>query len=189
MSVLKRLMVHSVILRVLSIPAYATITLVAFFIQYIGLNVLPNWQTFSALYRSDTGILGLLKLTRTLQGWLLENSSPIGFIITITTIFCSSVLFALIVYALRRKHFMLRSAGTSTLGMVSTLFGVGCLSCGSVVLSLLLPAAGVAAVRTYLPFHGFEFGPLGLFLVTVSLFLVIKDIDRPAVCAISLDAK
>jgi hypothetical protein len=68
-----------------------------------------------------------------------------------------------------------RAAGVSAVGIVIGLLGVGCAACGSVLLASLLGLGAVAA----LPFHGREFGWLGLAVTVVSTFMIAEKIADP----------
>jgi len=65
---------------------------------------------------------------------------------------------------------------------VSGIFGVGCAACGSVIVSSLLLLVGAGGVLTILPFHGAEFGVLGIIFLWFSIYQLSKRIDDPLVC-------
>lgn len=84
-----------------------------------------------------------------------------------------SVLFGINV-AMLAYHFNFRYGGAGIAGMVSGLFGVGCFSCGSV----LLPLFGLSGAALVLPFHGQEFNVVAIALLLVSIYLTSNKISR-----------
>ena len=67
-------------------------------------------------------------------------------------------------------------------GLVSGVFGIGCASCGTFILSALLGFAGVAGAVAFLPFGGEEFGILGVVLWGFSVYVISKKITGPKIC-------
>ena len=67
-------------------------------------------------------------------------------------------------------------------GFISGLFGVGCAACGSVILTAFLGTIGAGGLLLLLPFHGAEFGIIGLLLLCASIRYLIKKIAEPLVC-------
>ncbi len=124
---------------------------------------------------------------------------PISFLGSIATNFtvlsasytiAISVLFginiAIIVYFLRRKIIEIRQSGIATglLGIASGVLGMGCAACGSLLLTSSLSLIGASGILAFLPLAGGEFGILGVILLLVSIYLIAKQIQNPAVCKI-----
>lgn len=69
-------------------------------------------------------------------------------------------------------------------GIIMGFLGVGCIACGSVILSALLALVGVGGLLVLLPFHGAEVGVLALLLLVCSNYYLIKKINDPVVCSV-----
>jgi len=81
---------------------------------------------------------------------------------------------------------MKESAGikTSTVGLVLGVLGIGCASCGSLVLASLFSLLGLGGVFAMLPFGGVEFAVIGLIMLVISTYYLLKKIHDPMVCKI-----
>lgn len=75
--------------------------------------------------------------------------------------------------------------GKSFFGILVSLLGVGCASCGSVILSSLLGLSAAGAVIGFLPLNGIEFLIISIALLCWSIYNVSKKIQNPALCKIS----
>lgn len=69
---------------------------------------------------------------------------------------------SLLIYYFQKRFRLEKTAGMSTVGMLSGLLGVGCASCGSVIISSLIGFGATASVIGVLPLRGQEFGLLGV---------------------------
>lgn len=68
--------------------------------------------------------------------------------------------------------------GSSLIGIV----GSGCASCGLPILALL----GLSGAIFYLPFQGLELSVLAIVLLSISLYVLIKQSTRQTVCAVDI---
>lgn len=74
---------------------------------------------------------------------------------------------------------------TSLGGIVSSVLGIGCVACGSVVLTAVLGTAGAGGLLAALPLHGIEFGIVGTILLATSTVYLIRKIHDPLVCPLA----
>jgi len=74
--------------------------------------------------------------------------------------------------------------GMSALGVATSMLGVGCASCGSVVLTSFIGFGSATAVLGFLPFRGQEFGFLGIGILLFAISLTIRKINQPFVCEV-----
>jgi hypothetical protein len=182
-------MVQRVFLRVFTQALYIKIaTLVASVALSVAI-LLPNtailWQIFSS---SSVTFGAKLQFLLSVYGSLFTNFSSFSAVYTVTI----SVLFGLnsallVYYIVRRRGTGLSNAGGNTagfFGLVSGFFGIGCAACGSVIVSGLLTLFGAGGLLALLPFHGAEFGLLGVILLSFSVFQLCKRISDPLVCTI-----
>jgi len=74
--------------------------------------------------------------------------------------------------------------GVSLAGVATSLLGVGCASCGSVVLTSLVGFGSATTVLGILPFRGREFGFLGIIILLIAISFTLKKINQPYVCEV-----
>lgn len=145
---------------------------------------LPNlsflWYLFTDPTFSWTTRLGILSGSlATLQ----LNSTPLSRTILFTLVVLAGVNVSLFAYYLKHRLAMGREMGMSLFGTMLGLVGVGCASCGSVVLSSMFGLAATAGFLALLPLRGLEFGLISIVLLVVSITLVSKKIMDPMACA------
>src|SRR3990167_6321689 len=111
--------------------------------------------------------------------------ASIAAIISLATFVISVWLrnFRLIVYYFARKRNLPKKEGIAAAGgLAGGILGIGCASCGSFILTSLLASFGASGALAFFPLGGAEFGILGVFLLTTSIFLICKNIPSAAVC-------
>ena len=74
--------------------------------------------------------------------------------------------------------------GISFVGIASSLLGVGCASCGSVVLTSFIGLSSATTVLGVLPFRGQEFGLLGIIILLIAIGFTLKKINQPFICKV-----
>lgn len=94
--------------------------------------------------------------------------------------------FTLLIYYLKKRIALQNAAGVSTLGIIVSLVGVGCTSCGSVILSSVFGFAATTQFLSVLPFRGKEFSLLAAVTLGVSIYLIAQKISNPGACVIPL---
>ena len=104
------------------------------------------------------------------------------FTIIISCLFSYNI--ALLIYHIRTQMRVHISAGTSTLAVIISLFGLGCASCGTVLLTSLFGVGFSTTVLGILPFYGLEFSIVSILILVWSIFLLLKKIQSPQVCKI-----
>lgn len=135
------------------------------------------------------GELSVLEKFRYVGGvyWsLVTTSSAFG----TAVIFCLSILFglhtAVLIYYIRRirrcSRGVKRFYTTSTTGFLLGLLGIGCAACGSIILTALAVSLGAGGWLLLLPWHGQEFGVIGITFLALSLFQLLIKIQDPLVC-------
>jgi hypothetical protein len=146
--------------------------------------------------------LGVLLLTRhallRIFDWPARIEVAWTLIINLHTTFTSSSIFLLIslavlsainismmVFYMRRRIILQKRAGVGLVGIIIGFLGVGCASCGSLILSSIFGLSVTASFIGILPFKGLEFGILGIFFLLLSIYLVGKKIQDPLFCKIS----
>lgn len=180
-------MLVSVLRRVFSVTHYISIASVVAFTVFCGAILLPNADLILAVFSSAS--LSLLVKTGfvfSLFGGLVSNHTIISALYLVTISLFIGVNISLLVYYIKRlksglkrnSHIHFSSLG----GIVSGFFGIGCAACGSIILTSVLATIGGGGLLAWLPFHGAEFGLVGIILVGASIYLLAKKINDPLVC-------
>lgn len=127
-----------------------------------------------------------LDLPISLLGSIATNFTLLSSLYTIAIAVLFGVNLAMTIYFLRRKVSEVRGSGVATgfIGLASGVLGMGCAACGSLLLTSGLSLVGASSILAFLPLAGGEFGILGVILLLVSIRLIAKQIQNPAVCKI-----
>lgn len=161
----------------------------AFGVLCIGVSL----SNFTILYQVlSSGSIGLgtkLSFIVGLFGSLATNFT----IFSAIYLFCVAVLFginvALLVFYIRRRQEVTRNSKLHVVslgGIVSSILGIGCVACGSVVLTSVFAMFGAGGLVVLLPLHGLEFSFLGIIMLVISIVYLAKRVDDPMVCPVKL---
>lgn len=177
--VLKRVFGHFRYVLVAGIVAFAIVS---------AAILLPNRVIIQQVLFSDSSAFSdKVLFVFNMLGTLATNFS----LLTASYLFLVAIVFginvSLLTFYIRRrqevshtKRVHLASIG----GFVSAVLGIGCIACGSVILTAVFGLVGAGVIITFLPFHGLEFGVIGISLLLVSTFYLVKKIHDPIVCPI-----
>lgn len=143
--------------------------------------------------------LGLIRdvifsVSLTLSQKILFLWYSIGAIFTNFSVFSAglvvfvSVLFGLNIavttYFYKKRLAFQRASGFSFAGMLASFIGVGCTSCGSIVLTAFIGVGTTASILGFLPLQGQEFNIVGLILLVWTLYYTAKKSIDPLVCGV-----
>jgi hypothetical protein len=182
-------MVGRVFLKVFSQAQYIQIAASIAFIAISVAILLPNtavlWQVFSS---PAITFLAKMQFLLSVYGSLFTNFTFFSALYTVGITLLFGINSALLVYYIARRrspnYSNVRGNTAGFFGLVSGLFGIGCAACGSVIISGLLALFGAGSLLALLPFHGAEFGLLGVILLSFSVFQLCKRIADPLVCTV-----
>lgn len=96
----------------------------------------------------------------------------------------SGVNISLLILYFKKRAKILKMAGVSGLGLIIGFLGIGCVACGSVILSSIFGLTATAGFIGLLPLRGLEFGLIGIIILCTSIYLVAKKIDQPPICEV-----
>lgn len=169
-------------------PSYVIIAgAVAFLIMVIAV-LLPNREFVRFVVFHDTFSFGTkVNLLWVSLGALKTNFTMHARVTVIVSALLSGINIALLVFHMRRRALSLAATGTTSIGTVIGLLGVGCAACGSVLLTSLFGLSTTIAIIGFLPFKGGELGYVSIAILLWSVQYVAKKISDPAVCAIPED--
>ena len=123
-------------------------------------------------------------LMTSLLGSLQTNFTPVSRAITFISAGLTGIQVSLLTYYIRKTAKLQQSVGMSAVGVATSLLGVGCASCGSVVLTSLIGFATTTAILSFLPFKGQEFGFLGIGILLFAIHFTTNKINDPLICRV-----
>ena len=103
-------------------------------------------------------------------------------IVTLITALLTGVNVSVLAYYLKRRVPLQRAMGVSALGILGSFLGIGCASCGSLLLVSILGLTAAGGLLRALPLRGMEFGVMSAFILIASLFFVVHKLESPLVC-------
>jgi len=171
--------------KVITNPKYLAVVIAVALIVIAFAAWLPNLHLITKTMTGSTMTLWQkTNLLTGLLGSLQTNFTPMTRLVTFISAGLAGVQVSLLVYYLRQTAKLQQSMGMSALGVAASMLGVGCASCGSVVLTSLIGFGSATAVLGFLPFRGLEFGILGIGILLLAIHLTIKKINDPVVCEV-----
>lgn len=173
------------VVKIVAQPKYLTITIAVSLMVIAFAAWLPNLHLITRAMTSSTMTLWQkTNLLTGLLGSLQTNFTPLSRTITFINAGLAGVQVSLLIYYLRQAAQIQQSMGMSAMGVVAGMLGVGCASCGSVVLTSLIGFGSATAVLGFLPFRGQEFGLLGIAILLFAIYVTIKKINDPLICGV-----
>lgn len=147
---------------------------------------LPNLHLVTkTIHSTNLSFLQKGNILTGLLGGIETNFTPLSRSLTILTSILFGINVAIITYYFRRRFSLEKEAGVSLGGMLFGLLGVGCTSCGSVILATLLGLSVSASILGFLPLKGQEFGLLGVILLVIAITITAKKIADPLNCKVA----
>jgi hypothetical protein len=138
------------------------------------------------LFESGATTLSKISILTHLYLGLFTNFTPLAMVATLMISILSGVNAGLLaLYIQKTKSIRTLPSDTSLVQMtalVSAVFGIGCASCGSIILTAVLLQLGAGGLLFLLPFHGQEFALLAVGLLGYSARLLWKKINQSFVC-------
>lgn len=173
------------ILKIITNPKYLFLTVIVGLIVIAFAAWLPNLHLITRMMTSSTmTIWQKTNLLTGLLGSLQTNFTPLSRAVTFVSATLAGVQISLLVFYLKQTAQIQQSMGMSAAGVILSMLGVGCASCGSVVLTSLIGFGSATAVLGFLPFRGQEFGLLGIATLLFAIHITIKKINDPLVCGV-----
>jgi hypothetical protein len=83
----------------------------------------------------------------------------------------------------RNRALATQSSVVGTGGIIASLFGIGCASCGTIVVMTILGQFGSIGLLSLLPYGGSEFSLLGIALLSYTAYRLSNTLRTPPVCA------
>lgn len=166
-------------------PKNFFITFVIFLFLFLLFSALPNYKIISDFLVLDTiSVFRKIELIFEYSFVGLFETSVFSFFVTLFTTLFLSLNLVSFYFFYKRQEVVFKNKGfvASVLGIFLSLFGVGCLSCGALLIAPLFSFFGIASVLDFLPFGGVGVSVLGLVLTVFSFFYILKQISKPLMC-------
>src|SRR3989344_2854511 len=154
------------------------------FIFVLSLAIwLPNLNFLHHIVISDTfSSSQKIGIISSVFGSLQTNFTPLSRITTVLVSLLFAINLSFFTFYFLRAAKLNKEAGIGSSGFLLGLIGIGCASCGSVILTSFLGVATTAGFIGVLPLKGAEFGLLSIFLLAISIYFLSKKIKDPLVC-------
>ena len=150
---------------------------------------LPNFKLVGIILSSGTAsVYEKLSFLFSLYGSIGTNFTAVSATYTIVIAILFGINIALLTYYIRKVQSgvgNIKSTGATSIGgLVGGMFGIGCATCGTFILTSVLALFGASGVIAFLPFGGEEFGFLGVGLLLYSIYVLTKKMEEPLKCDI-----
>ena len=171
------------VVKIIAQPKYLAVAIAIALIVIAFAAWLPNIHLITKIMTSSTMTLWQkTNLMTSLLGSLQTNFTPLSRLVTFISAGLAGVQVSLLVYYVRQTAKAAQSMGMSAIGVATSMLGVGCASCGSVVLTSLIGFGSATAILGFLPFRGQEFGFIGIVILLFAISFTLKKISQPYVC-------
>jgi len=166
-------------------PKYLAVALISAAIVLAFSIWLPNlgliWDTTIS---SNLTLFEKISFLWNSLGAISTNFSVLSATLTILVSMLLGLNIALMVsYFIKRIAFQ-KASGVGVAGMLAGLIGVGCASCGSLILSAFIGVGATAAFTGFLPLQGQEFSLLSIAILVAALYITAKKVADPLVCKV-----
>jgi len=117
-------------------------------------------------------------------GNFLSSMETLNQITTIVISILMALNLSIMSEYLKSTKSLRKAQGSSFFGMIFAIFGVGCSSCGSVLLTSIIGIGSVHSLMAFFPFGGIEIHIISIGLLLFSLSSMDKAIMSPLGCKI-----
>jgi hypothetical protein len=171
--------------EIYSRPIYVVLTLFIFITTTTFALIAANLSFVGSIY-SNFGLVAGFRAVFSLLGSISTNFTLFSATSIILLAFFFGVNSSLFVFYFKRYKRIKTSGGaaSSTGGLLLGAFGIGCASCGPLIIAPVLSVIGISGLLTFLPFGGEEFLMVGLLLLIYSTYALLKKINEPMTCPI-----
>ncbi len=160
---------------------------IAFFVLLTFLLFLPHLSLLNNLVTtSNFTFITKLQVVIGLYSSLWSNYAMASAIAIVLTALMFGWNIALLSQLIRSKRSVsLRTSLSSSSGALLGILGVGCVACGSIALTSLLPFIGAGTLIALLPYGGYEIQWLAIVVLVYSGYRLRKELKKPLVCEVT----
>lgn len=172
-------------ITILKRPSYIAIVVAVTFVLIVLSLWLPNIQLILQFITGNTmNLKEKIVLLTSLLGSFRTNFTPLSGLLLVLTSILIGVQSALFTYFMGQRIKRTNLVGMSLIGSILSLIGIGCASCGSIIISSLIGLSSMVVVIGILPLKGLEFSIVGILLLLFAIKQTADKIDKPVVCSV-----
>lgn len=148
---------------------------------------MPNIRLIFDILSSNTiSVLEKMQFLFSFYSSIATNFTVVSASYTIAIAILFGISVVLLTYYIKERRAVIAGSGVATGvgGLISGVFGIGCATCGTFILTSLLAVFGAGGVLAFLPFGGEEFGFLGVGLLMYSVYMISKKINESIICPV-----
>lgn len=111
-----------------------------------------------------------------------HNPFELGLTIILSVVFVLNIIL-FVIYARRQARMLSgKSLAASLSGMILGFFGVGCLSCGVIILAPLLTFIGLGSYLNTVSEYAQWLSITGVMIIIISVIYLLKKLNEPLIC-------
>jgi len=171
--------------KIFTKPFYLTSAAIAVFFVFSLLSILPNISFIKDILLSPSiNTASVIEIIFRIIWGTAANFTSASMLYMVLLSFLIGINVSLLIFyvRLRRVFFGAKKGVVGVLGFLSGVIGLGCASCGSILLTSFLPIFGLGWLVAFLPLHGAEFSILSIILLVWSAKVIFRGINTPMVC-------
>ncbi len=163
---------------------YVTLALLVALTMLLLILWLPNLSLLNfTLTYPGLSITSRLEILWAYLGFFRTGFTAANRVLMLGVALLAGVNLAMLMYHLRQRFRAARAIGAAIFSSLIGVIGVGCASCGSVVLASVVGLAATVGFLSLLPFRSAELGVIGLLLQVISIVVVARGIAKPYACS------
>lgn len=173
--------------RVFRHPVYIALSAGVALLVFAFAVLLPNFSLLTQVLPSQSiGLSDKVSLILSMFKSIQTNFTALSATYTILISILFGVNVSLFTYFVRKQKAVIKSTNSvaGIGGLVSGIFGIGCVACGTFILTWVLGLIGVAGIISFLPLGGEEFGILGVVLLVYAVVVTAKKINAEQICVL-----
>lgn len=164
-------------------PGYLLVTLFSASAVFVISIWLPNFGLMkSVIFSESISFFDKFIFLWNSLGAIQTNFTSFAAFMLIAVSILLGVNMSMVVYYFRKRIAFQKASGGGIVGVLLGLVGVGCASCGSIVLSSLIGVGAAASFVGFLPLKGQEFSILSIIVLLFALYITAKKASDPLVC-------
>lgn len=155
------------------------------FLVFIVLRMIPIYTILKHSYTIPGLTLGRkidIFLEYTLVSFTQSSFDEQFIVVTLSVLTVINILLFIVFSKRQQKMLSGKSFIASISGMFLGLFGVGCLSCGVLIMAPLLTVVGLGSYLESFTEYAIWLSYGGILFVTISILYLLKKISEPMVC-------
>ncbi len=185
-SILEIVNMQKALIVVFKRPVNLVLAIVVALLSFSLSILLVNYRFILEIIENSS--ISFIDKIKVLSNLLISINTSFTTLSALTTIIISILLgvsIAMVFYIYKRRVKTSKKGLFASIGgFVSGIFGVGCASCGALLITPILSLVGAGWLISILPFGGEEFGFVSIGIFIFAIFIFSKRIVSPVVCEI-----